>query len=314
MHDHPSTVFVSIHRPALDAIFSECDRFDSDETGGRLIGTYKKGRKGRLSLTVAGVIEPGTGAKRTATSFFHDGSYQERIFRKLEAEHPEIEHLGNWHTHHVNGYPTLSSGDRETYHRIVNHEKHNTDFFYALLITAKTARMAGDDRYCVKHYILFRDDRDEYEIPSSQITIVDKPAVWPTEGLRGPTPAAVTRGSTAAHGRAADSQFFKNVFPGLRAFLSKEGGHVYWRGRVVLCDGSALEIFVVELDEGTGPVHRISVKDVPRALSETANALAERQFSSASEAVVLLEREMNRKVFRTKITKAPRRSHALRGR
>ena len=42
-----------------------------------------------------------------------------------------IEHLGNWHTHHVNGYPNLSGGDVATYRRIVNHELHNLDFFYA---------------------------------------------------------------------------------------------------------------------------------------------------------------------------------------
>ena len=80
------SVRVSIHRAALESIFDECDRFDRDETGGRLIGTYETGRRGGLSVTVSGVIEPGPDATRSATSFFQDGDYQESVFRRLEAE------------------------------------------------------------------------------------------------------------------------------------------------------------------------------------------------------------------------------------
>src|SRR5215212_1779093 len=126
-------VSVSIAEKALESIFDECDRYDTHETGGRLIGTYRK--KGSLyDINVNGVIGPGPNARRTATSFFQDGRYQEEVFRSLEEKHPELEHLGNWHTHHVNGYPTLSGGDQETYFKTVNHRQHNTDFFYALLI------------------------------------------------------------------------------------------------------------------------------------------------------------------------------------
>ena len=83
----------------------------------------------------AGVIEPGPEARRTRTSFFQDGDYQTEVFRRLEEQDPAIEHLGYWHTHHVNGYPRLSGGDVATYRRIVNHELQNLDFFYALLVT-----------------------------------------------------------------------------------------------------------------------------------------------------------------------------------
>src|SRR5438094_287170 len=126
-----STVSISIARGALESIFDECDKYDIDETGGRLIGTYQ--RKGtQYDIQVLGVLEPGPNAQRSQTSFFQDGEYQERLFRSIEESHPNIEHLGNWHTHHVNGYLTLSGGDKTTYFKIVNHEKHNTDFFYAL--------------------------------------------------------------------------------------------------------------------------------------------------------------------------------------
>src|SRR5260370_40320475 len=119
---------ISIVSGALDSIFDECDRFDVDETGGRIIGTYHK-RGSRYEIRVLGVLGPGPKARRSPTSFFQDGEYQEGLFRSMEEKYPEIEHLGNWHTHHVNGLATLSGGDKTTYQNTVNHDKHNTDFF-----------------------------------------------------------------------------------------------------------------------------------------------------------------------------------------
>ncbi len=301
------SVRVSIHRAALESVFDECDRFDRDETGGRLIGTYETGRRGGLSVTVSGVIEPGPDATRSATSFFQDGDYQESVFRRLEAEHPEIEHLGNWHTHHVNGYPTLSGGDRETYHRIVNHENHNTDFFYALLVTARNADARRKDRYSVKHFILIRGQDSVYEIPASRVRIVDRPVIWPRPGTEHETVLVTAKAMPGpADERAKDSEFFKELFPGLRPFLSKSSGRVYWRGRIVLCDETSPEIIAAELEEDGRPVYRIAVKEQPDASPENAGALPDRRFRSAREAVVLLEREMNRYLFRTRIAEASR--------
>jgi integrative and conjugative element protein (TIGR02256 family) len=169
-----SRVTVTFHRGVIALIFAECDRFDSHETGGALIGIYSGTPKTGISITVQGVIGAGPNAWRTATSFFKDGDYQERTFREIERAHPEVEHLGNWHTHHMNGYPTLSAGDRATYHRNVNSNKHNTDFFYAFLVTAKIKPGSVDQHYQVKHFILYRDDEREYELQAKQISTVDK--------------------------------------------------------------------------------------------------------------------------------------------
>src|SRR5208283_2840426 len=106
--------------------------------------------------------EPGPNAQRSATYFLQDGDYQEKLFRAIEAQHPEVEHLGNWHTHHVNGYPTLSGGDISTYRNIVNHRNHNTDFFYALLVVRKN--QGGAERYETKHFFLRRGDDTVHEI------------------------------------------------------------------------------------------------------------------------------------------------------
>src|SRR5437588_7523241 len=158
---HPK-VDISMPKKALEAIYDECDRHDVDETGGRIIGMYEK--KGRdYDIEVLGVIPPGPNARRSPTSFFQDGEYQEQIFRSIEENYPNIRHLGNWHTHHVNGYPTLSGGDKTTYFKTVNHEKHNTDFFYALLVVRRNH--GGNPRYEVKHYFFSRNDNAIYKLP-----------------------------------------------------------------------------------------------------------------------------------------------------
>src|SRR6266700_6154480 len=116
------TISISVARGVMESVFDECDRYDADETGGRLLGIYRL-NKGHLDIKVNGILEPGPNAQRTPTFFLQDGDHQERLFRAIEAAHPDVEHLGNWHTHHVNGLQTLSGGDKATYTRIVNHAK-----------------------------------------------------------------------------------------------------------------------------------------------------------------------------------------------
>src|ERR1700760_1847928 len=179
MFDTVKDVQILLPEAALTAIFDECDQFTRDETGGRLIGTFREHR-GKLTIEVGGVIESGPDARRTSVSFFQDGEHQEQVFRQIERDHPEIEHLGNWHTHHVNGFATLSGGDVATYKRTVNHPNHNTSFFYALLVTAKTgAHGRSSQRYQVKHYVLRRGEERVFEVPAGHVKIVKRGILWP---------------------------------------------------------------------------------------------------------------------------------------
>lgn len=155
-------ITIHIPQPILDGIFAECDRYETEETGGRLLGFYTWKRTD-LCIDVKALIGPGPNARRTRTSFFQDGDYQERVFRAVEKRHPKIEHLGNWHTHHVNGLRTLSQGDCETYRRCVNSQKHNTDFFYALLVTHVIPN--GEQRYGLKHFVFTRHAPQFVEVP-----------------------------------------------------------------------------------------------------------------------------------------------------
>ena len=88
------TVTISMRAKVLGSIFDDCDRYDHDETGGRIIGVFHHTPDGSLHINVNGVIDAGPKARRSNSSFFQDGDYQTQIFRQLETAHPEIEHLG----------------------------------------------------------------------------------------------------------------------------------------------------------------------------------------------------------------------------
>jgi proteasome lid subunit RPN8/RPN11 len=292
-------VNISIPRKALEAIFDECDRFDVDETGGKIVGTYqKKGRE--YCIDVLGVIDAGPNAKRSPTSLFQDGEYQERVFRSVEKEHPDLEHLGSWHSHHVNGLSTLSSGDKITYHNIVNHDKHNTDFFYALLVVRKTIN--GNQRYEVKHYLVFRNDDVVYEIPGSQIHLLEQSRCSPrsTEGIFG--------SSTSSHEtevaldanveRVRDQEFFVEFFPGLKPGFSKTLGALYWKGQLALVDGSHAEVLVMESKNNGKPFYSIALTGRNLPLSRVLESYKDRSFNSARAAVFHLERDVNRELYR----------------
>jgi len=273
----------------------------ADETGGRIIGTYNKHRK-EYQIDVLGVIGPGPNAQRSATSFFQDGEYQERVFRQVEEEYPNTEHLGNWHSHHPNGLQTLSSGDRATYQRVVNHDKHNTDFLYALLVVRKTPLQ--DSRYEIKHFIAFRNDDKVHEIPQSQVLVLDQSrvksgsakVVFDTSASSAATPVA----RNAAAERAKDQEFFSEFFPSLTPIFSKGLGSVYWKGRIALIDGSHAEVLAIERPDRGDATYAITVKNHKGNASEIVESYKERSFKSARHAVLHLERDINREIVSPK--------------
>lgn len=292
-------ITVSVRANALQSIFDECDHYDHDETGGRILGVCRRGRDGSLHIDVSGVIEPGPNARRSSSSFFQDGDYQAQVFRRLETVHPEIEHLGNWHTHHVNGFPTLSGGDIETYQRIVNHEKHNLDFFYALLVVARESRRQGLKRYSIRHYILFRGDQNVYEIDPADVVVANEPTIWPAEGeakvqtVEPPRDVAV---------RARDKEMIDELFPELRPYLSKRAGTFYWKGPIRLIDNTIVQVTIPEMTDGPPhdvPHYRVTSKNVPAPCAEIAEQLTKRQFVSATLAVRGFEQQLNQALYRT---------------
>lgn len=292
-----NNVRLTLPQAALQAIFDECDGFDQDETGGRVIGTFQE-LGGKLVLEITGIIEAGPQAKRSAVSFFQDGNYQERVFRQVERSHPEIEHLGNWHTHHVNGLQNLSDGDIETYHRTVNHPNQNTPFFYALLVTAKHRTSDPLRRYTVKHYVFRRGDERVYEIPSNHVQIVDKPLLWPSQSAHHAKHGHESPSNPVAHGdRVYDRDILGEFYRGLRPFGSGKLGF-YWRGPIELLDGSSVEIVVLEDSSARTPAYSVTLREPPDSLKGVADELAKVDFPSARAALITTERSCNRALYR----------------
>jgi len=286
-------------KAALDTVFDECDGFDQDETGGRVVGTFEEHR-GKLAIRVTGIIEAGPQARRSSVSFFQDGEYQEQVFRKIESNLPEIEHLGNWHTHHVNGLQHLSGGDIETYYRTVNHRNHHAPFFYALLVTAKHRTSDPLGRYTVKHYVFRRGDERIYELHSDQVEIVDTPLIWPSASRpnhekHDAHPKAA--GLRANPERAYDKDILREFYQEIRPFSSAKLG-MYWRGPLELLDGSAVEVVLLEDSAAAKPTYSVTMRKAPAALKAIAEELAGVEFPSARAALITTERSCNRAIYR----------------
>ena len=295
------TVHLEIVGDVLESVFEECDRHDHEETGGRVVGHFTVDC-GTLVVRAAGVIEPGPNARRTRTSFFQDGDYQTEVFRRLEAQDPSIEHLGNWHTHHMNGYPTLSAGDVTTYRQIVNHQLHNLDFFYALLVTNRNEGRTGLDRYAVRHYMLFRGEDAVHEIQPTDVRVTDGSSDLPKEvNTSRHAPAASGAEGDGTRGivevRARDQNVLRVLCPSMEPQLSSRTGTLFWKGALPLIDGSAIEIRVAEVEDDGGLLYY----PVVSSASEDVVALCETPYPSASHAVRALELMMNREIYKSAI-------------
>ena len=291
---------ITIARAALESIFDECDKYDVDETGGRLLGSYRHAN-GRYDIEVKGVLEPGPNAQRSPAYFLQDGDYQEKQFRAIESSHPDVEHLGNWHTHHVNGYPTLSGGDKETYFKTVNHAKHNTDFFYALLVVGKNR--GGNPRYTAKHFLFRRGDDSICEIPAREVRLVDGPLLWPPQATdaveaRGPRPHNPS--STPNPERVKDQEFFTEFYPGFKPLLAKDFGAPYWKGPLALVDGSRAEVVAMEDPDDRVWSYSIASSFNNPATTDILAQYKQRKFPSARHAVIHLERDLNLALYRGK--------------
>jgi hypothetical protein len=297
-------VKISICKEVLEAVYDECDKYNIDETGGRIIGFWHhKGNK--LDIEACGFIGPGPNARRTATSFFQDGEHQETVFRKVEVQYPKVEHLGNWHTHHVNGLQALSSGDIRTYQRTVNHEKHNTDFFYALLVIAKNHPRHSKERYQIKHFLFKRGTDLVYEIPSANVKIVNKKAIFVDTGKISPVISTIESVlaplsrplSDIKNIRARDKEFMSETYPKIRPFYSKQTDSLYWKGELDLIDNTSVGVFLLELIEEGKIAYSVTLASPDRGNFKCNKLYTERKFDSASMALCLFERDLNREIF-----------------
>lgn len=198
-------------------------------------------------------------------------------------------------------YPTLSGGDRTTYHNIVNHQNHNTDFFYALLVTAKNDHGRGE-RYQVKHFIVFRNQRDEYEIPASHVTVTNDPIIWPQSDTTGtpPAPAPSPSDKHAERQRVKDRDYFEDFHPEFQPFQSKSTGGLYWKGRLELVDGTIAQVAVAETVDDEGLGYSAAIKVDADILSDAVQHLTAGRYLSARAGVRKIENMLNKTIYKSK--------------
>jgi integrative and conjugative element protein (TIGR02256 family) len=95
---------------ALQALASEADARQPDETGGLLLGY----RHSPVEAVVTEIIGPGPEAAHNPTNFQPDGCWQaDELARRYEQEGRRLHYLGDWHTH-PGGAATMSTLDRRT--------------------------------------------------------------------------------------------------------------------------------------------------------------------------------------------------------
>jgi hypothetical protein len=177
---------------------------------------------------------------------------------------------------------------------------HNTDFFYALLVVKKNAR--GNPRYDIKHFFFRRNDDTVYEIPHSQVKIVDAPVLSSGDDTAG---APETVDPMRGHGppnleRAKDQELFTEFYPDLKAQLSKSAGAPYWKGKIELVDGSRVLIVAMENCTDGKPSYSIAASDENPALANVAVQYKSQHFRSARHAVMQLEKDLNQAIYKSK--------------
>ena len=289
---------LAIPKAALVAVFDECDGFDQDETGGRVIGTYRGAPRQTRNPGHRHNRSRAAGAPVELSVSFRMGNTRSRFSARSKTDHREIEHLGNWHTHHVNGLQHLSGGDIETYFHTVNHRNHNTPFFYALLVTAKHRSSDPLRRYTVKHYIFRRGDEQIYELRGRQVEIVDAPLVWPA----GAGQHRNARGHHAQHdvganpNRVYDKEILSEFYREVRPFSNAKLG-IYWRGPLQLLDGSQVEVVLLEDSAAANPTYTVTLREPPAALKNLAEEIGNVEFPSARAALITTERSCNRALY-----------------
>lgn len=296
---------IIIPQAVVQSIFDECDRYDIDETGGLIIGFYRY-NKGILEIKACGMIGPGPNARRTSASFFRDGEYQEAIFRKIEAQYPDVEHIGNWHTHHVNGLDTLSTGDIETYNRVVNHGSHNTDFLYALLVVAKNYRSRKNKRYSIKHFLIYRNNPSPCEVPASKVKFIKKSPIYIDK--HEPTVSAREAVSSVRKDhlpqlnkvRLEDKKNLFEMYPDIKPFLSKKLGGLYWRGKLDLIDDTSAEVIILECIDENVPSYKITLAGSDANRFQSKQRYENHSFDSVRKAIWSFERDLNREIFSRK--------------
>ena len=172
-HEPPAgQLHLRVQQGVLDRMFRILDG-TSLEDGGKLLGNIIQRERGSTdTVEVVSFLDSGPRVSNSRSHLMPDGEYQERLFRLVESFDPAIEHIGSWHSHHCNGFPTLSGGDIEGYLKSINDRNYRPRYFIAILIITLTKASV------VPKYFWFSSDRGgPFEVPPSEVEITSVPHV-----------------------------------------------------------------------------------------------------------------------------------------
>ena len=188
--------------------------------------------------------------------------------------------------------------------RIVNHQKHNSDFFYALLVVAEN-RAFHRKRYAVKHFLFKRGDAVFHEIPSSEVRSIKAPAVYlgrinASEEIskeETKSTSLTVNQSTGNAARVRDKDVIPELYPAIKPFFSKQAESLYWRGKLNLIDDTTADIIVLESTNRSKLSYSISLSASSREFFQCNQLYLKRSFESARKAIHSLEHDLNREIF-----------------
>jgi hypothetical protein len=110
----------------------------------------------------------------------------------------------------------------------------------------------------------------------------------------------------------ADKDLFARVYPTLKPFAAKETGSLYWRGSIPLIDATEVQVVIAEVGENPDQPYAVAVKGGTKEMAAVCQAVGEKRFASAREAMILVERTLNHALFAGR-SKGPKRSRRFWG-
>ena len=155
-----------------EGIAQEVHQFPMVEVGGKFVGRVSvpkrlEGPRDLDNLTCRSyTISMPADPTHTATYHLPDGASQERLFRKIEAHHPEVEHLGTWPPSPQRAW-RISSGDINGYFKDVNSPHYNLEVFLASLVVDRSGLVRA------RHFLFVRDLFRVFEIAPDRNRLIE---------------------------------------------------------------------------------------------------------------------------------------------
>lgn len=238
----PVAVDMQVFAHILDTSKREIAAFPQVEVGGKFIGRWScpgvdipnasiEAILPRLQVTLIDNLDAGAAAERTATYHLPDGPYQERLFRAVEREDPDVEHVGTWHSHHPNGFPNLSEGDRRGYRATLADPAYRPDVLVTWLATDGRGLAGG------RCWLWLRGHAEPYEVDLRAVVVVQSPSPYAAalsrqrsvEAIRTRAGQAVDVVAPDGATLAAEQRFLAQRFDQVQAFRDRETGAIGWR-------------------------------------------------------------------------------------